>query len=107
MPGLSSTRIPGTARTSSFLKSSPKWPHASSSQLEPKAAAVSAAAANSLTRSGRRHNPAPQPGTTEPSGLDQVFCCVGRIEKVLTRVRKSHDGRGDLEHPHGHFQSRT
>jgi Domain of unknown function (DUF4440) len=22
-------------------------------------------------------------------------------------VRKSHDGRGDIEHPHGHFQSRT
>jgi hypothetical protein len=29
-------------------------------------------------------------------GLDQVFCRVGRIGKVLRRVRKLYDGRGDM-----------
>src|ERR1700722_10492838 len=40
------------ARTSSFLNSSPKRPHASSPQLEAKAAAVSATAANGWIRGG-------------------------------------------------------
>jgi hypothetical protein len=133
------------------MKSSPKRPHASSAQLEPKAAAVSAAAAHSLTAAAdgitqhvslerlnphlakvtfsnppanllvpetvsRRHDIVVEwsedhhvPGckscgvlSTQESvpgarkdlrerrrfgdtgpGLDQVFCCVGRIEKCF------------------------
>jgi pimeloyl-ACP methyl ester carboxylesterase len=38
---------------------------------------------------------------------DSIKSSVGRIEKVLTRVRRSHDRRGDIDYPHGHFQSRT
>ena len=51
-----------------------------------KAAVVSAADANSLT------------------GADD-----GTIQHVSRERegRKSHDGRGDIEYPHGHFQSRT
>src|SRR5258705_10030372 len=74
--------------------------------LNPRRRPLARPTANSLTGAADGITQQRQPGTTEPSGLDQVLCRVGRTEKSCDEsgeVRKSHDGRGDIEYPHGHF----
>src|SRR5580698_5059740 len=65
--------MPGTARTFSFLRSSPKRPHASSPLLEPKAAAVRERTIGGLDRC--RMDPGPKQTwiLTDESAIDSLF----------------------------------